>query len=296
MSSLSGVLSRVMRSEPPGNPDPFDRRGCRIRVQMGERYGRQGAVSAPWLIGLRDLPAPFRPHAERRLVVEAWEQTVVLPGGKGRGIPAYPDVSLVPWERRWTFDELADLYPNLACRSGRALGDGHGFCNLARCQFPPGHPTAEACRSSELIMSAGVRLALLTLAYLLQCEEHVVAVRPVERKGEKVRPAGKDPKPWTRSLPHLILLDPLRAREYGQPGGAGERDETPGGHTSPRPHGRRGHWRMLRAERFRRDEAGQVRRVFVRPAWIGPREWLSEGQRYQVIEIANADAARATRY
>ena len=280
------VLAVLMGTEPPERESGtalLDRGTCWIRVRTLARYRQQLGVSAPWMQGTRDLLDPFASDPERWLAIEAWEQNALLPGSNERGFPAYPDVSLVPCERLWDFRAVAHLYPNPDCRSGRAFGDGHGFCNLTRCQFPAGHPVAMACHSSELIMSTGVRLALLTLAYLLQCDEHLVEVAPAAMPARRKGHQSGDKKPWTRALPHMIFLDPLRAHEYGQPPEA----ETQGTdkRASPRPHGRRGHWRILGADRFHRDEGGQPRRVFVRQAWIGPAVWESEGQQYRVLEL-----------
>ena len=100
--------------------------------------------------------------------------------------------------------------------------------------------------------------------------------------GRPQRPPEKDPKPWTRSLPHIILLDPMRAHKYGHPESGRPGQGAP--HALPRVHQRRGHWRMLRHERFTRDPEGKPRRVFVRQAWIRERQWIHEGSRYRVLE------------
>jgi hypothetical protein len=279
------MLAALLDTDPPERePGPalLDRGTCWIRVRTLTRYRQQLRTSSPWMFGPANLLEPFVGDPERWLAVEAWEQNTLLPGGNGRGFPVYPDVSLVPRDRPWDFRAAAQLYPNPDCRSGRAFGDGHGFCNLSRCQFPAGHSVALACQSSELIMSAGVRLALLTLAYLTQAPEYLVEVTPANTEGRKRWTAGKDKKPWTRSLPHIILLDPTRAREYGHPDGTGP--TSAGHHATPRAHQRRGHWATLRHERFSRNPDGTPRRVFVRQAWVGAHEWTAEGQRYRVLE------------
>ena len=277
-SVVTGIAAQTL----PYDPALSDRGQCWIRVRTLPLYRRSVNISSPWMAGPRDLLAPFDDDPDRWLDIEAWEASVLRPGSSERGFPAYPDVSLVPHDAPWSFGAVAHLYPNLGCRSGRAYGHGHGFCNLTRCQFPPGHPVALSCHGSELVMSAGIRLTVLTLAYRMQSDDYLVEVRPPEAKGRKPRPAGKDPKPWTRALPHLILLDPLRAHEYGHPGGS--RETETGGHLSPRAHQRRGHWRMLRHERFARDAQGKARRVFVKQAWIGASQWDHQGQRYRLVE------------
>lgn len=114
--------------------------------------------------------------------------------------------------------------------------------------------------------------------YLSSCPEHLVGVTPEEPKAPRKPPKKRQKKPWLREgLPQIILLDPKKAREYGH------RIDRGGSHASPVPHQRRGHWRMLRAERW-----GTKRhtRVWVRPAWIGDKEWIHHGNRYEVIETA----------
>jgi hypothetical protein len=113
--------------------------------------------------------------------------------------------------------------------------------------------------------------------YLTMCPEHLVEEQPVIPPSAQVRRAN-DPKPWTyRYLPRIILLDPSETP-------AGENKAHQGGsHASPRPHQRRGHWATLRHPKFSRNADGSFRQVFVKPAWVGPREWIMQGNRYRVI-------------
>jgi hypothetical protein len=127
---------------------------------------------------------------------------------------------------------------------------------------------------------------LLALAYLTQSSEYLVEVTPRVTERER-RAAAKTARkrPWLVSdRLHYILLDPQRAQEYGcRSPGAGPRppDEDRASHGTPRPHGRRGHFRHLRAACFKEQKT-----IWVAPAWIGPREWQSEGQRYRVLAPA----------
>lgn len=60
-----------------------------------------------------------------------------------------------------------------------------------------------------------------------------------------------------------------------------------------RPHERRGHWRLLRAERFV-NKRGQ--RVWVRPSWVGPVESRRGNRRYRVVlDIAKENHDEADR-
>lgn len=122
-------------------------------------------------------------------------------------------------------------------------------------------------------------MAIEILTYLVACPEYLVQVTPLTPfRAKKSSPA----KPWTfTGLPSYILFDPSKAP-------SGERSEDMGGtHASPRPHQRRGHWATLRAEKFKRNSDGSVKRIFRKPSWIGPREWIMEGNRYRVV--SNAD-------
>jgi hypothetical protein len=277
----------------------IDRGRCWARVTSLDAYLRTPQM-APWLKGPDDLLAPFRRDAVRWLVVEAWEEKVVVRDARTgafahEGLPPYPDVSLIPRLAPWDWHGHAHLYPNPACRSGRAYGAG--FCNVSRCQFAS---TAEArllagnsrllpdasrdprlnwCLQSETPMLTGAMMALLTLAYLAQSDEYPVEVTPVLTPAQQRRSAkAREKRPELREdVPHWIYLDPLRAREYQREA----RDDQGGTHASPVGHWRRGHWRTLRAERYSAEKRGT--RLRIKPMWVGPTEWLHEGARYRVV-------------
>ena len=79
--------------------------------------------------------------------------------------------------------------------------------------------------------------------------------------------------------PRVILLDPTK--QYPQYG----RQEPQGTHTAPIPHHRRGHWRVLQAERYGENRG---KRVWVKPSWIGEREWHYKGSTYRVCNLPDA--------
>jgi hypothetical protein len=92
------------------------------------------------------------------------------------------------------------------------------------------------------------------------------------------RRSAKGLKPWTREdLPTVLLMNLAESRQYGH------RVDRGGSHASPHPHTRRGHYASLVDPKFRRNEDGTVRRVWVRPAWVGDSEWVFEGRQYKVI-------------
>ena len=147
------------------------------------------------------------------------------------------------------------------------------------------------------IVEQVARTATYTLVYLTQCNEYVVEVVPqLSEHQRKAADKATRKRPWLREdRPHYILIDPQRAHEYGaraadpvapsiRPTTLEQAAATTPEHVSgsPRPHGRRGHWRQLQHERFK-----EPRAVWVAPAWVGPRDWTSAGQRYRVVAPAS---------
>lgn len=113
----------------------------------------------------------------------------------------------------------------------------------------------------------------LTLLWqLIFGEAHPVEVVPEPRPprpGEQYR---NRVRPWLREdLPRVVMIEPVQEEE-------GTRVAASESGRKVRGHHRRGHWRELRAERFHRK-----RRLWVRPAWVGPREWRVPGQIYRVV-------------
>jgi len=237
--------------------------------------------------------------------------------GAAAGLARLPTTVVFPRGAPWDEDGWATRYLNLQCRGGRAYGPL--LCTLAECKYPVGDMHQAACMGQVFLTIHEPQIALLTLAYLARCDEYLVEVTPTsptstaqpatdlgavadgagsgETGGsERVVPGcpdelgGTAPDGQASARSHFILLDPLRAGEYGAggAGGPGVSDT----HVSPRAtmprtspipprraHTRRGHWRTLRSEHFVR----QGERVWVRQAWIGPREWIHDGQRYRVL-------------
>lgn len=111
-----------------------------------------------------------------------------------------------------------------------------------------------------------------SVSFLLRSPKQLVERRPAApRTGAKTHRL----KPWLRDdLASIILLDPDEAAAVGH------RRDAPGDPLRhPRPHSRRGHVRILE-----RDEHGGVlRKTYVRPSWIGPRQWEFAGSYYKVL-------------
>lgn len=137
--------------------------------------------------------------------------------------------------------------------------------------LPPGVQHTLLGEQTSEMMAKIMDYVWQVLAEMTCGEAHMAAVR-----ASSPRCAGKSArlKPWLRDdLERIILLDPSRAaRDCGMPRGPlqGERHQ-------PLPHGRRGHWRRL----------DETRRVWVRPAWIGPMQWQARGQIYRVLDAAS---------
>lgn len=75
--------------------------------------------------------------------------------------------------------------------------------------------------------------------------------------------------------PSILYLNRL-------PGGGGE---SAGECAEKRPHQRRGTWVTLRAERYRFHPKYQVEKgVYRKPAWVGPKEAIVEGNIYTILE------------
>jgi hypothetical protein len=141
-----------------------------------------------------------------------------------------------------------------------------------------GHAPHEFANES---LRVTMTLASMCIVFVQECDEHFVEVRP-EPKARTEKQQRKDSKtvskfPWLRvGAPRIIALD--GAKHYPEHG----REHGGGTHASPIPHQRKGHWREYRHERFKHVR-GQ--RVWVRPMWIGPKEWVHLGSVYRVLDL-----------
>lgn len=141
----------------------------------------------------------------------------------------------------------------------------------------------QAEKMVRLSMAAGRDIAIL-LSYLTRCPEFIVEKRPLPKKGEKVRSAKDDKKPWTNPYcTRVLLIDPAdTATIYPRAPSQG------GSHASPRRHLRRGHHRHYKHPRFV-NKRGITE--WIDKTWVGTREWEHDGSRYRVInaEVTEGD-------
>lgn len=83
-------------------------------------------------------------------------------------------------------------------------------------------------------------------------------------------------KPWNKTNGSRLIYLNLLPSEKKEPQG--------GTHASPPFHQKRGHYRTLRAERFKNHPKYLVEKgVYVRPAWAGQRTSVAQGNRYTII-------------
>jgi hypothetical protein len=229
-------------------------------------------------VRVRRLSA-FRPDAATQLcpthldgldpeawaLLEGWEESTAT-----GGLSVSPDHSLLPLAMpdAGSFESPLHGYPNPRCFDHRLRG---GFwCNFAFCRDHD-RPTSVRCAGSEMIHSLLCRLTVLSTIYLssgLGGATTEISYRPIhgsrEEKTERL-------KPWVaprRST--YIIIDPARSGDYGHPSGI--RPASSGHHASPIPHARRGHMRRLSPDR----------KTWVRPTWVGVREWQYDGKTYKI--------------
>lgn len=111
-----------------------------------------------------------------------------------------------------------------------------------------------------------------------QCDEHQIQVRSNYTQTNRQRKTAQS-KPWIREdLPRIIMLDLAKANALGHRANLG------GTHSAPIPHRRRGHWHTLSHKKWKRNRDGSVRRIWVRPAWVGDKEWVHKGSTYRVLD------------
>ncbi|MHB8880376.1 MAG: hypothetical protein ACYC69_02580 [Thermodesulfovibrionales bacterium] len=124
---------------------------------------------------------------------------------------------------------------------------------------------------ARTMMGNSVRLAIHSMAYINAPMNYIVREGMPLTKFEQRR-KDKAVKPFFSKKDLHIVLDHSQVKVLMPESGNGH-------HASPVPHERRGHWRQLRAERFR-----EKKTVWVRPADINTGlKWEKSGRTYEVI-------------
>lgn len=242
--------------------------------------GDSGRTVSPWTLPLPQLDGPS-------YMIEAWTRHTLGGAIDDALMESLADRLSDDWRGAWlslkgATGPVFPIHPTIGIVEphGDIWQWRHGRCIFkGRCVRCDGD-LKEHERWHEECVS---RLAMRLLVYLTQCNEYLTEVIPVPKKPlpanrQKVHEA----KPWLKEhLPHYILLDPTRAAEYGHPSA---RRPPEGHHASPHPHTRRGHWAVLRHEKFARNEDGSLKRVWRKQAWVGATEWTDGlDQRYRVV-------------
>lgn len=262
-SALATAL-KTLSMEPP----PRERGRLWVRVRSWDSIFRDGDPATTVDRDQIDCLKTLSPG----LFLEGWEEKTNWAGG----LPPYPDYSVIGVESRLyrDFKNYLHLYPNDQCRpsagQARLFGGDGGWCNIARCVYP-GTRAHMICHGSEILQSTMCRLVIISLIYLAQGLGGAttrISWTPRNAREEKTERL----KPWVSPRREsYIIIDPVHAREYGHP--SGEAVSGPGRHASPVPHARRGHPRRLAGNRI----------TWVRPTWVGAREWQHQGRVYKIL-------------
>lgn len=126
--------------------------------------------------------------------------------------------------------------------------------------------------------SSGMRELMAAFSFLKHSDLYAVEVVAPHAQSSLKRPAKTArTKPWLSRDKRIIFMEPGTKRIY-----EGGRVSN-GTHATPLPHHRRGHWKTLRAERYHRAEDGSPRKVWTKPAWVGPMDWIDNGSEYRVL-------------
>lgn len=118
------------------------------------------------------------------------------------------------------------------------------------------------------ITSAALSLCLLN-AWAREHDQYPVIQQGTKRAQKGTKPCKR------RDLPRLIYLNKLPSAHKQSQGGH---------HESPRGHERRGHYKTLRHTKYKHHpKYGIEKGIYVRPAWVGDKSVVREGNRYTVI-------------
>lgn len=113
---------------------------------------------------------------------------------------------------------------------------------------------------------------------------HLISSAPI-RNAQKIIAVKKNKKPWVREdlTTHTLMID--WKTDYII------KSSTTSGHSKPRiPHGRRAHMRRIFGEILDDGTREIKKRIFVRPAWVGPNSWQSNGRTYKLVNLEDQHA------
>lgn len=132
------------------------------------------------------------------------------------------------------------------------------------------------------------RLTRFGLATILNCVMFRDFNNQRDRYLVKVEPTDKPKKPKGLSTPRTQLVEAIGPRIIYLAKLPSVGDSENGGNGGVRemtPHQRRGYWITLKAERFKYHPKYMVENgVYRKPAWVGPKEAIVEGNIYTILE------------
>lgn len=138
-----------------------------------------------------------------------------------------------------------------------------------------GRTTGEAQEALRSIVTG----VLLEVGAISHPANYIVERTPALSPREERQVRNGSPRP-AKKRSHFIVVDHAELRELNPATRA-----SAGRHASPLPHARRGHWRRL-AESCRVLRAQGKDKVFVRPAFVGEREFGAGRMKYRVLLTA----------
>jgi hypothetical protein len=113
------------------------------------------------------------------------------------------------------------------------------------------------------------------MTYLKYGDKHLVEVLPAESNA-RTKSQFSRKRPWLNATgPRMLLLDRMPATQ--------RRDHQGGTHASPKPHRRRGHWKVLRHPKYRHHPQ-YGKQIYIKPSFVGPKQVTHEGNIYRVVE------------
>lgn len=166
---------------------------------------------------------------------------------------------------------------SMLCITDGVDHDGSGSVGIKAAIEPPGdwpEVTEEVLGSLCDHVNRQVCETASKLIALAEGDMYAVLRRePISKAEETREERSLLHKPWSTKPHRVIFMRPGEQREYTP-------SEAVGTGREQAPHHRRGHWRTLRHEKHKDKQGDQI---WVRAAWVGPREWNRDGATYRVL-------------